>query len=223
MDTGQIKHISKWKSNVLYNQEGKVQENSRDRWKKWWEKYISMQPAQNCLKLIHCLYYSLSSQFFRSEAESPPCPRRLGRRAPLQIFSCCSAALRRTQRPHSDQALKAIADIILGGFVQGKPPHSAMQTTAFISGGRKKLGITRPQSRVKLAAEGWQGEVAQILRHYRVWIGRSDILLSVWNSREGRFLHSSATPVDLFHDRMGQRRQRGGKRTKYQQHCSWNS
>lgn len=127
-----------------------------------------MQLAQNCLTLIHCLHNGLSSLFFRSKAESPPWPRRLGRREPLQIFSCCSAALRRTQRPHSDQVLKAVADIILGGSVQGKPPHPAKQTTAFISGGEAKVGIARPQSRVKLAAEGWQGEVAQILRHYVV-------------------------------------------------------
>lgn len=184
-----------------------------------------MQPAQNCLKWIHCLYNGLSSLFLRSEAVSPPCPRRLRRRAPPQIFSCCSAALRRTQRPHSDQVLKAVADIILGGSVQGKPPHPATQTTAFISGGETKVGIARPQSRVKLAAEGWQGEVAQILRHYGVWIGRSDIVRSVCLSEtagKGGFCILQPPQLICFMIGWGKRREEGGKKTKYQQHCSWN-
>lgn len=125
-----------------------------------------MQHALNFLNSIYCFCNSLCSLFFRSEAESPPCPQCLRRRRLLQIFSCCSLALRRTQRPHSDQVLKAVTDIILGGLVQGKASHLATQTTAFISGRETKVKIARPQSRVKLAAEGWLGEIAQIYRHY---------------------------------------------------------
>ncbi|KAI3377150.1 hypothetical protein L3Q82_000340 [Scortum barcoo] len=129
--------------------------------------------AEKCFILTGSSEFGLSSLFFRSGAESPPCRRRLGRRAPLQIFSCCSAALRRTQRPHSDQVLKAAADIILGGSVQGEPPHPAMQTVAFISGGETKVGIGRASEQIRSRSEGWFG--SRGFREETAADGRGDV------------------------------------------------
>lgn len=105
-----------------------------------WEKYI----------LMRTVCATANGLFFRSEAESPPCPS-----VPQEKNT--SANL---------QVLKAVADIILQGY-QGQSPHLATQTTAFIS--EIKIRVARPQSRGKPAAEGWWGEVTPILRHYKVW------------------------------------------------------
>lgn len=77
-------NVSKGKS----FQEEKYTQSKRQMGKKRQERGIWMQPVQTLLKLIHCLCNSLFRVFFRSEAESPPCPRCPWRRMRLQIFRC---------------------------------------------------------------------------------------------------------------------------------------
>lgn len=182
------------------------------------QKCISKQPAQNLLELIHCLCSSLSCSVPQERDWVTSMPSCLWRRT-LQIFSCCSVAMRRTclgnetEMYGSHTLPKAVADIILVGSVQGKPPHPAAQNTDRCfqkRGGKSRGGQGSEQS----GTGSWRFEGGSISDSQTTKRDLSGQTLWFCLKRRRRHLRGSAACAERFSDGMGHRTQREDNKAK---------